>query len=72
METIQVFFIDLPGSVKAFTIRNSDDSYTIFINAGISHEMQCKAYDHEIEHINNHDFDRIYDFNEIERIRHSA
>ena len=65
-----MFFIDMPGSIKAFTVQNSDDSYSIFINAGLSYEIQQEAYDHEIYHINNHDFDHIYDFNELESIRH--
>jgi hypothetical protein len=72
MEIIQVFLVDLPGTVRAFTVHNSDDSYTIFINAGLSHEMQCAAYDHEMQHINNHDFDYCYDVNELENERHSA
>ena len=71
MEVIQVFLVDMP-CVKAMTIKNSDDSYTILINAGLSHEMQCEAYDHEMEHINNGDFDQIYDVGELEMIRHSA
>lgn len=71
-EIIQVFLIDLPAAIKGLTVKNSDDSYTILINVNLSHEAQCAAYDHEIEHINNHDFDYVYDINELESIRHSA
>ena len=71
MEIIQVFLVDL-GPVKAMTIKNSDDSYTILINANLSHVMQIEAYDHEMKHINNHDYDQMYDINDIEMMRHSA
>ena len=72
MEIVQVFLVDMPAKVEGLTIKNSDDSYTVFINAGLSSIAQCRAYDHEMEHINNHDYDYIYDVNELERIRHSA
>ena len=72
MEIIQVFLVQMPAAVKALTVHNSDDSYTILINAGMSHEMQCAAYDHEIRHINNGDYDHMYDVSALELIRHSA
>lgn len=71
MEIIQVFIVDL-GPIRGITIRNSDDSYTVLINAALSSEMQMAVYDHEIEHINNHDYDQIYDVNTLEAVRHSA
>ena len=72
MEYIGVYLIDLPTAIKGFTVRNSDDSYTIIINAGLSDAMQRDTYDHEIEHINNHDFDNIYDINYLENLRHAV
>lgn len=72
MEIIQVFLIDLPASIKGVTIRNGDDSYTILINAGLSAKAQCDAYDHEMEHIRNHDYDHFYDIGILEDVRHSA
>ena len=72
MEMIQVFLIDMPATIRGMTIRNDDDSYTILINAGLSAQMQCDTYDHEMEHINNHDFDSIYDINMLEQLRHTA
>lgn len=71
MEIIQVFLVDL-GPIKGMTIKNNDDSYTILINARLSAEMQMETYDHEIEHINNGDYDQIYDVNTLEAVRHSA
>lgn len=72
METIQVYLIKLPAAIKGVTVRNSDDSYTILINLNMPHEAQCEAYDHEMTHINSHDYDHMYDVNELEHIRHSA
>lgn len=72
MEYIGVYLIDLPTSIRGFTVRNADDSYTIIINAGMSDVMQRDTYDHEIEHINNHDFDNIYDINYLENLRHAV
>lgn len=69
MEIIQVFIIDMPTFVDGITVKNNDGSYTILINAGLSAEGQCEAYDHEMEHINNHDFDHFYDVNQLELIR---
>lgn len=70
MEYIRVFLVDLP--VPALTVRNPDGGYTILIDAGLSAAAQCEAYDHEMEHINNHDYDHIYDVSKIEWLRHSA
>ncbi|MFV0518403.1 MAG: hypothetical protein ACK5MV_13500 [Aminipila sp.] len=70
MEYIQVQLINMPVAVRGFTIYNSDDSYTIFINARLSNEMQVAAYDHEIEHINNRDFDNMYSVDFLEKLRH--
>lgn len=71
MEYIGVYLVDLPTAIRGFTVRNNDDSFTIFINAGMSDVMQRDTYDHEIEHINNHDFDHIYDINYLESLRHA-
>lgn len=72
MEIVQVIIIDMEGPVKGLTVRNNDDSYTILINARLSDVMQREVYDHEIAHIDNGDFDCIYDVNTLEAIRHSA
>lgn len=70
MEYIQVHLLDMPVSIRGFTICNSDDSFTIFINARLSSEMQIQAYDHEISHINNKDYNHFYDINILETLRH--
>lgn len=44
----------VPGSVW----HNSDDSYTIFIDASLTKEHQKRIFEHEINHIINNDFDK--------------
>lgn len=72
MDYIGVFFVDMPTGIRALTVMNSDGSFTILINAGLSAAAQCDAYDHEMAHINNRDFDHIYDVNYLESIRHAV
>lgn len=72
MDYIGVFLVDLPARIDGMTLRNADGSFTILINAGLSSIAQCRAYDHEMDHINNHDYDQMYDVDDLERLRHSA
>ena len=70
MEYIGVYLVNMPTAIKGFTVMNDDDSFSIFINAGMSDAMQRATYDHEIYHINNHDFDHIHGIHYLESLRH--
>ena len=75
MECIRVILCDwLPVTVRGLTAYYYDDDgmpyYTIFINANLSSEMQCAAYDHEISHIDNNDFHLMIPVEDIEAVRH--
>lgn len=70
LDYIKVIIMDLPRKVRAFTISDGFDHFTIFLNAGLNIEMQKKAYDHELAHINNRDFDNILTADDVERLRH--
>lgn len=48
---------------------NDDGSYTIFINAKISHDAQLRAYQHAMRHINEDDFKK-YSVQAIEAQAH--
>ena len=75
MEHIKIFIIDLPERIHGLTVRCFDVDgvfYTILINAKLSDQMQCDAYDHEIAHINNGDFDRMWSLDELEALRHAV
>lgn len=55
----------VPGSVW----HNSDDSYTIFIDAHLGTEKQKEVFQHEINHIINGDFEKA-DIQQIEAEAH--
>ncbi|MGL5436312.1 MAG: ImmA/IrrE family metallo-endopeptidase [Lachnospiraceae bacterium] len=55
VNTIQV---DMPTTIAAYVVSNSDCSYTIVLNARMSFERKREAYLHEIGHINNGDYEK--------------
>ena len=76
MERIQVVLTDLPVTVRGLTVYYYDEDgqvyYTILINSKLNDQMQCAAYDHEIAHIDNHDFDRMLPVEDLEAARHEG
>lgn len=62
-----VDFKDIPG--EEMVTPNSDGSYTILINARISHDRQLDALDHAMRHIKNNDFEKR-DVQQIEAAAH--
>lgn len=53
----RTILVDLPPAVDAFTVL-VDDCYTIVLNASHSHDQHLKAYEHEVKHILNGDFEK--------------
>ena len=53
----------------AFTIKDADGDFNIYINAALSQDGRIRAYKHELKHIENGDFER-YDVQEIESRAH--
>ena len=51
MGIIIVRLIDMPVAFKAFTIKDADDNYNIYVNARLDADTRANAYRHEIEHI---------------------
>lgn len=72
MEHIRVILWNLPHSIRGFTVRVDCDCYDIYINARMSSNIQQDTYDHEIAHINNKDFDKMYTVDYIENLRCGA
>ena len=68
---INTRLIDMDVLVGEQVIKNNDDSYTILLNARLSHERQLECYKHALLHINNEDFEK-YDSDEIEYEAHGA
>lgn len=55
---VNVVLADLPGTISAYTVANPDFSYTVVLNSRLNYERQQKAYKHEIDHIENGDYDK--------------
>lgn len=58
MDDVCVRMVALPFSVRAVTIPNDDNTFDIYINAGLPMELQNKALEHELMHIRK---DHFYD-----------
>lgn len=71
-EHINVFYMDMPGTVKATSTMNPDGSYTIFINSRLNREQQSDGYIHELKHILQLDFEKKHDnVGVLEAYRHA-
>lgn len=48
----------LPLSIHGMVICDENGDYNIYLNSKLSAEEQRKAYEHELEHIHGHDFQK--------------
>lgn len=71
IQYVNTVLADLPCSIAAYTISNADMSYTIVLNSRLNHERLLKAYRHEIDHINNGDYDKRCSADLIEFYAHA-
>lgn len=56
---VNVIVMDFPNTKDREVVTENDDgSYTIVINAKISHENQLRAYQHAMRHIYETDFEK--------------
>ena len=60
--------MDLPHTVKGFTIKDDNEFYNIYINSHLCQEAQHKAIKHELTHIKRHDFDSYETLGKIENL----
>ncbi len=56
MENIILRELDMPLTVRAFTIPDANGNFNIYININLSDEAKRKSLEHEMLHINNNDF----------------
>lgn len=56
MEEIQTQILNMPTSIKAFVKQAEDGTYTIILNAKLTHEAMQEAFLHELWHITHGDF----------------
>ena len=68
MDNVVVRLIDsLPCSVRAFTVVDENGDYNVYLNSKLSHEQLRRSYKHELQHIQNRDFDSQLPAHIIER-----
>ena len=60
-EYINVQFFQFPSGIHGASTANEDNGFTIFIDPRDTYEKQLEAYNHEMEHIRNGDFDSVCD-----------
>lgn len=56
--TTNVIYADMPATIKAYTVNNNDDSFTIVLNSRLNREQHLISYHHELSHIARGDYDR--------------
>lgn len=66
---INVVMLDKSYGIPGCVRHNSDDSYTIFIDASLNYEKQHEVFFHEMRHILGDDFDEE-DVQKIEMRNH--
>lgn len=69
MDDINVQLINMDTKIPEQLVKNNDDSYTIFLNSGLSKDSQLKSYYHALKHIKGNDFGEE-NVQEIEYITH--
>jgi len=70
MDNINVYLMDMPPRIKAYTSANADNTFTILLNSRHSHAQHLISYHHEMQHIENGDYDKQCDVNILEFFSH--
>lgn len=68
---IHTEYIDMPTTVKGFTVQFDDLSFGVFLNCCLSYEQNRETFIHELNHIRSGDFDSTCSADYIENLRHS-
>lgn len=56
-DNVYIYMQPLPSGLKSFATPCSD-GYTVYIDPRLDREAQLRAYEHELEHIENGDFEK--------------
>lgn len=71
MDNYAVIYDNLPHKINAFTMHHPvDNFYTIILNSRISCDCAQKAFEHELKHIKNQDFNDYKNVSEVETLAH--
>ena len=68
-EVITVAFLDMDPGINEQVTKNSDGSFTIFLNARSSEDQQREGFDHARGHILRNDWEKC-DVQQIEAVAH--
>ena len=68
---VNCILADMPVSIKGYTIKNTDCTFTIVLNARHTREQNLLSYAHELEHILDGDFEKGCNVGILEFIAHS-
>lgn len=68
---IRTILVDMPLSVKGYTVADSEGFYTIVLNQKLTREQNLLTYVHELGHIKNGDFDSLETVEIIEMLAHN-
>jgi len=67
LENIIIRKIKLPPAVRGLTVLDNENNYNIYLNTANNIEIDQKAVEHEIKHIENEDFYSLEDVSKIEK-----
>ncbi len=59
-DDIFTYYTDMPATIRSFVVSNNDTNFTIILNAKLGREQQLKAYLHEMNHIRNGDYEKMF------------
>jgi len=51
LDSVIIRLLDLPETVRGFTVKDENDDYNVYINARLSADGRAEAFRHEIDHI---------------------
>ena len=71
-DEINVYLVDLPHEVHECVRENTDNTYTVVVNARDCRERQIESVNHAIRHIEEDDFREEVDVNNLEFDRHAG
>jgi hypothetical protein len=67
MDNVYLRFVSLPPTIKGLTVQDEAGDYNVYINSRLTHEANQQTLQHEIQHINTNDFQKILHIRDIEK-----
>ncbi|MBR3762230.1 MAG: hypothetical protein IKK59_05750 [Lachnospiraceae bacterium] len=62
----------MPVSIRGYTVKNKDCTFTIVLNSRHTREQNLLSYSHELAHIDNGDYDNNCDVSILEMAAHKT